>query len=184
MFTSNFNAQGTTRDNAHATCYKRVRNQNVNGVIFACRAYASHTYFCAFDQSGNIIDAYTLTGATTTSQQHKVEFGNDVAYYSVFTLSSDKASSYITEIIEDCGVALVETKDILDLRNDKTYKEIKTAKMDLWSAMRFGMFIHWGVYSAWAGEYEGCGHRRPPRAGGAYKSGFKNKTAEKGSRLL
>ena len=33
--------------------------------------------------------------------------------------------------------------------------EIKQLKMQEWSILRFGLFIHWGVYSAWAGKYDG-----------------------------
>lgn len=29
------------------------------------------------------------------------------------------------------------------------------AKLSWWEAARFGMFIHWGVYSAFEGEYNG-----------------------------
>lgn len=48
-------------------------------------------------------------------------------------------------------------KDVAQDNNqqDKTINAIKKMKMADWSELQFGMFIHWGVYSAWAGEYHG-----------------------------
>jgi len=37
----------------------------------------------------------------------------------------------------------------------KETPEQHTAKMQWWNAARFGMFVHWGVYSATGGEYKG-----------------------------
>ena len=31
----------------------------------------------------------------------------------------------------------------------------KDKRMEWWREARFGMFIHWGVYSQWAGVYHG-----------------------------
>lgn len=39
--------------------------------------------------------------------------------------------------------------------NAVSYKKAKQDIMDIWSELQFGMFIHWGVYSAWAGTYVG-----------------------------
>lgn len=38
---------------------------------------------------------------------------------------------------------------------DKYVDEIMNMKLEDWSDMQFGMFIHWGVYSAWAGHWDG-----------------------------
>lgn len=155
LFTSTWNALGTVTDTAHATCYKRKRGNDVVGVVFACRAYASHTYFAAFDSNGDVISTYSLTGNTTTGTKHIVKFGNDVAYYSVQTLEANKETSYLSEIITNFYEEINAVKSEGDSFDEKTYRAIKDNKMDRWTELRFGLFIHWGVYSAWAGEYTG-----------------------------
>lgn len=154
LFTSAYSANGEVYDRGQATCYKRERKSYVSGIEFACRAYASHTYFCAFDENGDIIPDYTLSGATSVTETHTVTFGDDVCYYSVQTLAANKAASYIKEIT-DYGAVIVNDEEETQLYKDKTYAAIKAAKMEKWSEMQFGMFIHWGVYSAWAGVYDG-----------------------------
>lgn len=155
LFTSKYNAIGTQQDSAHATCFKRKRDKTVNGIKFACRAYAVHTYFCAFDSSGDIISSYSLSGSTTTDVSHEVNFGNDVAYYSVQTLATNKSDSYLIEYLDNYGVKIDEIEDTTTAFQNETYAAIKDDKMSKWSEMQLGMFIHWGVYSAWAGEYDG-----------------------------
>lgn len=154
LFTSTKSADGTRTDGGHATCFKRERESYVNGIRFACEAYASHTYFCAFDEQGDIISSYSMSGVTHPTEEHSVTFGDDVCYYSVQTLKSKLSTSYLEELT-DYGAVIVENDATNQLYKDKTYAAIKAAEMKKWSEMQLGMFIHWGVYSAWAGVYDG-----------------------------
>lgn len=43
----------------------------------------------------------------------------------------------------------------ISAQQPKTSEHDKTAKMEWWHEARFGMFIHWGIYSIPAGFYEG-----------------------------
>lgn len=48
-----------------------------------------------------------------------------------------------------------ETNSLLSDNNIKAIEEVKKIKLALWNEMQFGMFIHWGIYSAWGGTYTG-----------------------------
>lgn len=156
LFTSNLNAIGTNSDSTQRTCYKRKREPYVTGVKFACLAYPTHTYFCAFDENGEIIASYSLSGSTTVATEHSVTFGDDVAFYSVMcVLSTSFVNAYLIETLSSYGDIITQNENNNSAFHDKTYAEIKKSEMKAWSDMQLGMFIHWGVYSAWAGVYDG-----------------------------
>lgn len=155
LFTSKYNALGTSIDDLHATCYRRARGKNVTGVSFRCRAYASHTYFVAFDENGDILSSYTLSGGTTTDELHSVMFDSDVDSYSVMTLTTALSNSDLTEFVSGYGDEIINIEEKIDKTKETTYIALKKSIMDGWSELQFGMFIHWGVYSAWAGVYDG-----------------------------
>lgn len=155
LFTSKYNAIGDTTDNAHRTCFKRLRGKNVVAVEFAVGTYASHTYFCAFDSNDAIIASYSLTGANTTSEKHHVDLGDDVYAYSVMTLASFFDTSYLTEVTRVNGDYVIARNNELEQENSHLLKAIKDGELERWSELQFGMFIHWGVYSALGGAYTG-----------------------------
>jgi alpha-L-fucosidase len=53
-----------------------------------------------------------------------------------------------------CSVLLAAEADSTQPRAKETPQQ-RAARMQWWNSSRFGMFVHWGVYSVTAGEYKG-----------------------------
>lgn len=155
LFTSNYDSLGEKTDPLVRTCLKRKRESNVIGIKFHCYAYPVHTYFCAFNEKGNLIPKYSLAGGSDTHEEHTVYFGKDVSYYSVQSLNINFSETSLTEILDGYESEIYKIKEKSDNNNKNIYDSFKKHEMTEWSNLRFGMFIHWGVYSAWAGKYAG-----------------------------
>jgi len=54
--------------------------------------------------------------------------------------------------------------NMVDAQTKETKSE-KDHRMEWWREARFGMFIHWGVYSQWAGVYHGHERQEAARSG-------------------
>lgn len=96
LFTSNKNALGTSTDPLHRTCYMRKVDDNLLGVKFRVGVYPILVCFCVFDESGSVIDKYSIKASNIT-QTHTVIFGDDAKAYSVMTLAASFEKSELTE---------------------------------------------------------------------------------------
>jgi hypothetical protein len=60
-----------------------------------------------------------------------------------------------------CGLCTLLCSFLMAAQTDSTWSYVKetpaqhAAKMEWWNTARFGMFVHWGVYSATGGEFRG-----------------------------
>src|SRR3954470_1554670 len=54
-----------------------------------------------------------------------------------------------------CAMAVVIAQPARAATDEQETKEQRDARMKWWREARFGMFIHWGVYSVPAGTYKG-----------------------------
>src|SRR5258708_28663847 len=57
--------------------------------------------------------------------------------------------------MENCGAAAPVTNDPVVADWQKEFGPTHDQRMKWWREARFGMFIHWGVYSVPAGTYHG-----------------------------
>ena len=87
LFTNTLSADGTNKDVSHRCCYMRPRPSYLIGIKFRIWTYSVNNCFCAFDKDKNIISKYTIKGNRNIGEYRNVVFGDDVAYYSVLTLS-------------------------------------------------------------------------------------------------
>ena len=71
----------------------------------------------------------------------------------------EEINSKVEEInskVEEINSKVEEIKsNQANVLNTKVYNEIKGRKIKDWNDLQFGLFIHWGIYSAWGGEYTG-----------------------------
>lgn len=103
LFTSKNNAEGTTTDQKHRTIFFRSAD-NVKSIKYRVGVYANiHRSFCAFDKDKNIIDKYSINRGSI-DETYTVYFGDDIAYYSVMTLSTYLDKSEFTEYYKSAPI--------------------------------------------------------------------------------
>src|SRR3954467_1355222 len=54
-----------------------------------------------------------------------------------------------------CAMAVVIAQPVRAATDEPETKEQRDSRMKWWREARFGMFIHWGIYSVPAGTYHG-----------------------------